>query len=101
MSPDRGVQRERTRLAWRRTTLTVTAVAILATRLALQGGGALAGLAVAAVIAGWLGTLVVSWRRIVALATPGTVPVRRAIPLTTGTAIGFAGLGAVLVVAGR
>jgi hypothetical protein len=80
--------------------LTVTAVAVLAARLALQGGGgALPALAVAAVIAGWLGMLVVSWRRIVAMGTPGPGPVRRAVPLTTGAAIGFAGLGVALVAA--
>jgi Domain of unknown function (DUF202) len=96
--PPPGGQPERTRLAWRRTMLTATAVALLAARLAAQDrGGALPAITTAAVIAAWLGVLVVSWRRITALSVAAPAPVRRAVPLATLAAIGFAGLGVVLV----
>ncbi|WP_327261714.1 DUF202 domain-containing protein [Streptomyces sp. NBC_01232] len=69
--PDRdaGLQPERTRLAWRRTTLASSVVAVLALRQVLRGSGAtveLAGVAAIAVI--WLAFLWVAHRRIRALA---------------------------------
>jgi len=97
MTGDPGLQPERTRLAWRRTLLTLTGVTLLLVRLALGGGltGALlAGLAVA----GWLGALGVTWRR-----ATGTGPRwadRWAFPLAALTAAGFALLGVVLVLHG-
>ncbi|KXK58446.1 hypothetical protein AWW66_29770 [Micromonospora rosaria] len=59
---DPGLQPERTRLAWRRTALALTVVAVLALRLALAGEpfGALVGLAVVGV---WAVALRVCWRR--------------------------------------
>ncbi|MEV7524776.1 DUF202 domain-containing protein [Streptomyces sp. NPDC091371] len=66
---DAGLQPERTRLAWRRTTLASTVVAVLALRQALRGSGAPAEVAGAAVIAlVWLLFLWVAHRRIRALA---------------------------------
>ncbi|MEV7415712.1 DUF202 domain-containing protein [Streptomyces sp. NPDC089919] len=68
---DPGLQPERTRLAWRRTTLTWTAVAVLAVKQALHGSGSPAELAGTAFIALlWAGFLYVSHRRIQALAAP-------------------------------
>ncbi|MER6255254.1 DUF202 domain-containing protein [Streptomyces sp. NPDC001584] len=66
---DAGLQPERTRLAWRRTTLASSVVAVLALRQALRGTGApveLAGVAAIALI--WLAFLWVAHRRIRTLA---------------------------------
>ncbi|MCH0565547.1 MULTISPECIES: DUF202 domain-containing protein [unclassified Streptomyces] len=72
---DPGLQPERTRLAWRRTTLAATVVTVLAARSALHDGASAPGLAVCA--AGsllWLGFLVVAHHRIRALAVTGRPP---------------------------
>jgi uncharacterized membrane protein YidH (DUF202 family) len=53
-----------------------------------------------ALIAGGLAVLVISWRRIVALSDSEPAPARRAVPLTTLAALGFAALGVALL-AGR
>ncbi|MFF3752762.1 DUF202 domain-containing protein [Streptomyces sp. NPDC002018] len=81
---DPGLQPERTRLAWRRTTLTCTVVAVLAVRRAIHRDGT--GAAGAPVVAGlvvlvWLGFLAVAHRRVRALATaiPPGLPVRGAV----------------------
>ncbi|MFE2977059.1 DUF202 domain-containing protein [Streptomyces sp. NPDC059258] len=61
---DPGLQPERTRLAWRRTTLSATVVALLAVRQALHSGatpGALVAVALSALA--WLGFLLVAHRR--------------------------------------
>ncbi|APU44234.1 MULTISPECIES: DUF202 domain-containing protein [unclassified Streptomyces] len=66
---DAGLQPERTRLAWRRTTLASSVVAVLALRQALRGSGSSAEVAGAAVIVlVWLVFLGVAHRRIRALA---------------------------------
>lgn len=75
---DAGLQPERTRLAWRRTTLASSVVAVLALRQALSGAGApleVGGAALIALI--WLVFLGVAHRRIRALAVgrpPGLAP---------------------------
>ncbi|MFJ1916465.1 DUF202 domain-containing protein [Streptomyces sp. NPDC088147] len=79
---DPGLQPERTRLAWRRTTLSCTVVAVLAARQAIHGGATAAGLAGAALSAlVWLAFLAVAHRRTLALAAavPGPLPSRAAI----------------------
>ncbi|MFI9764240.1 DUF202 domain-containing protein [Streptomyces sp. NPDC051963] len=66
---DPGLQPERTRLAWRRTTLSGTVAAVLAVKTALHGGTTLPGVLVCALsVALWLGFLLVAHRRIDTLA---------------------------------
>jgi hypothetical protein len=70
---DPGLQPERTRLAWRRTTLSGTVSAVLAVKSALHGGPSAAGIvacALACVL--WLGFLSLAHRRIRALSTAGS-----------------------------
>ncbi len=66
---DPGLQPERTRLAWRRTTLSCTVAAVLAARAVLQQGrtptGVLAGVLCLLL---WLGFLAVAHHRMLALA---------------------------------
>ncbi|MFJ1594548.1 DUF202 domain-containing protein [Kitasatospora albolonga] len=65
---DPGLQPERTRLAWRRTTLSATVVALLAGRQALHTGAGPAGLAALALTAAaWLGFLTAAHLRVVRL----------------------------------
>lgn len=61
---DPGLQPERTRLAWRRTTLACTIVAILAIKTALHDGAPVAGMVGCGVCCAlWLGFLGVAQRR--------------------------------------
>ncbi|MET8907179.1 DUF202 domain-containing protein [Micromonospora sp. NPDC004551] len=97
MSRDPGLQPERTRLAWRRTLLAVTAVLLLEVRLVFAGDAfdaVLAGLAVVA----WLGVLVVDWRRATGAGPRGVE--RWSVPLTALAAAGLALLGVLHVVRG-
>lgn len=67
---DPGLQPERTRLAWRRTTLSGTVAAVLAMKTALHGGISVAGGLVCALCCGlWLGFLALAHRRIRTLAS--------------------------------
>lgn len=94
-------QPERTRLAWRRTLLAATAVGLLTIRFAGREGQDPPRLLAAAVaVAAWLAVLVVSYRRIAAMATARPVPVGRAVPLTALIVAGYAGLGIALVATG-
>ncbi|MEV0155139.1 DUF202 domain-containing protein [Micromonospora sp. NPDC050686] len=94
---DPGLQPERTRLAWRRTLLTVTAVAVLTVRQA-GGAGAAGWAAAGAAVLLWGTILTAGWRR----ATGGGPrrPARWALPLCALTAAGYAVLGALLVARG-
>ncbi|WP_436736208.1 DUF202 domain-containing protein [Streptomyces sp. BBFR102] len=74
---DPGLQPERTRLAWRRTTLSCTVVAVLAARAALhRSGGAASVSALAACCLLWVAFVALAHRRIRALAParPAALP---------------------------
>ena len=94
---DPGLQPERTRLAWRRTALTVTVVAMLTVRLALTGGPAGAALAVLAVL-GWGATVALCWRRATGIGVSGTGG--RTLAGVGLCAAGFALIGVLLVLRG-
>ncbi|MFB7494934.1 DUF202 domain-containing protein [Streptomyces sp. NPDC056161] len=66
---DPGLQPERTRLAWLRTTLSYTVATVLAARTALRGGATPAGIVVCVLCCGfWLGFLRVAHHRVRVLA---------------------------------
>ncbi|WP_208036531.1 DUF202 domain-containing protein [Streptomyces cyanogenus] len=68
------MQPERTRLAWRRTTLSGAVVAVLGVKTALHGGASATGILLGALCCGlWLGFLAVAHHRIRALSA-GTPP---------------------------
>jgi len=95
-----GLAAERTRLAWRRTALGGTAVALLAARLAITNADGAAAVALVAVaLAGWLGVLVTAFRRLRGM-RPGRPPSGRVVGLAA-LAVGFAALGAAQVLLGR
>ncbi|MGH4030775.1 DUF202 domain-containing protein [Actinomycetota bacterium Odt1-20B] len=72
---DPGLQPERTRLAWRRTTLSGTVAAVLAVKTLLSGGVSVVGaLGCALCLLLWLGFLTVAHRRMLALAAARPAP---------------------------
>ncbi|MFI5619973.1 DUF202 domain-containing protein [Streptomyces sp. NPDC051567] len=97
---DAGLQPERTRLAWRRTTLACTVAAVLALRQTVRGTGSPVEVAGAtAVAAVWLVFLWVARRRMRALRAarpPGLAP--RAAVAVAVCAGALAALAVVLIV---
>ena len=93
-----GTAPERTRLSWRRTALSVTAVTLLTARLAIRDGLAPLRLTVAALaVLGWVVAMLLSGYRIRSAGTSGAPP--GWVPSLTATCLAwFAVLGAVLVV---
>ncbi|MFE5091090.1 DUF202 domain-containing protein [Streptomyces sp. NPDC056638] len=82
---DPGLQPERTRLAWRRTTLSCTVVALLAVKQALHRGAGPAGLVAVALSAlAWLGFLLVAHRRVLGMETARPQPLSVYGALTAG-----------------
>ncbi|MEU3662965.1 DUF202 domain-containing protein [Streptomyces sp. NPDC032940] len=97
---DPGLQPERTRLAWRRTTLSATVVAVLAAKAALHAGPTPAALvATALCCALWLGFLTIAHHRIRSLASTSRPPVIAPGKATAAAlcTVGLAVCGAILV----
>ncbi len=98
MSPDPGAAAERTRLAWRRTGLSASAVGLLAVRPAFApdaGVGRL--LLAAAAMAGWAALIGLAYRRARGLAAPRPQPGRRTITVYAAITVGFAVIGGLVV----
>ncbi|CAL9285017.1 MULTISPECIES: DUF202 domain-containing protein [unclassified Streptomyces] len=98
---DPGLQPERTRLAWRRTTLSCTVAAVLAARQSVHGGDvSAAGLLGAGLsLLVWAVFLVVAQRRIAALGRhrPRPLGVRGAVAAAACT-VALAGFAVAVVV---
>lgn len=98
--PDRdpGLQPERTRLAWRRTALTLTVTTVLGVR-ALVGHGLAVTIAGAAVAAtAWIALLLMVRRRSRAIgATNRPGPPGAVVPVTALAVVGYALVGVVLL----
>lgn len=98
-APDTGLAAERTRLAWRRTTLAGTVVALLAARLSAISVPAPGGVALTALaILGWPAVLLLSFRRLRSMMPGRPAPIGRVLGLAALTA-GYAALGTALVLA--
>jgi len=92
-----GASAERTRLAWRRTALTTTAVTLLTVRVAVRGGYTVfAGVGIALAVIAWLTQLLISQRRIRAMDTPRPGNIGRSLPAFALVIIGFVVLAIVL-----
>ncbi|MCT4356616.1 DUF202 domain-containing protein [Streptomyces sp. Je 1-79] len=96
---DPGLQPERTRLAWRRTTLTCTVVAVLAAKSAIKDeitGPGVAGAALTALV--WIAFLAVGHRRIHALDTARPGPLsHRGVLLATACTVALAAFAVAVV----
>jgi uncharacterized membrane protein YidH (DUF202 family) len=98
VSRDHGASAERTRLAWRRTGLSASAVGLLALRPAFRpDAGVEAYLIAAAAMAGWAVLIALAYRRARGLAARLPARSRHAVPLYALTAAAFAALGVVIV----
>jgi hypothetical protein len=98
VSPDPGAAAERTRLAWRRTGLSATAVALLAARPAFApGAGSGTYLAAAATLVGWAALVGLAYRRARGLAAAPPRPGQRTITAYAAITVSFVILGSVLV----
>jgi uncharacterized membrane protein YidH (DUF202 family) len=95
---DHGASAERTRLAWRRTGLSATAVGLLAARPAFHPDAGIASWLVAAVaMAGWATLVALAYRRARGLDVRPPLPGRRTITLYALITLGFAALGGLVV----
>lgn len=93
---DPGLQTERTRLAWRRTSLAASAVAVLLLVAAMRYPPGARALLVAATGGTWLAMVTLAHRRITAL-TRGVGPARRSPALLALLVLALVGLGAAVV----
>lgn len=96
---DHGASAERTRLAWRRTGLSATAVALLAARPAFHpdAGGA-KWLVAALTMAGWATLTGLAYRRSRGLGADPPRPGRRAITAYTAVTVALALLAGLVVI---
>jgi len=98
VSPDSGASAERTRLAWRRTGLSATAVALLAARPAFTpGAGPLVRLLAAVILAGWAALVGLAYRRAQGLDARPPRPGQRTVTAYAAITVTFAILATVLV----
>ena len=98
MTPDPGAAAERTRLAWRRTGLSATAVGLLAIRPVFRPeAGILAWLVAAGATAAWVAMIAIAYRRSGGLRTTPPRPARRVIPAYALLAAALAALGGLVV----
>ena len=96
--PDRDDAAQRTRLAWRRTALAGTVVALLAARPAFgPEHGAAGPLLAAAGMVSWVVLLAVGYRRTRGLAASSPASGRGSIPAYAWITVGFAVLGGLVV----
>ncbi|MEV8505577.1 DUF202 domain-containing protein [Actinoplanes sp. NPDC051475] len=95
---DPGASAERTRLAWRRTGLSATAVALLAARPAFVPGAGLAvTLGAGLAMAGWAALVGLAYRRAHGLSAWPPRPGRRTVTTYALVTAAFAVLGTALV----
>jgi uncharacterized membrane protein YidH (DUF202 family) len=93
-----GLAPQRTRLAWWRTLLALSVVALLSLRLAVDYGtdaGSMLGAAAAMLL--WLGALAVSYHRGRTLTAPWSAATGRVLPLCAAICAGYAVVGTILV----
>ena len=98
MSADPGAAADRTRLAWRRTGLSASAVGLLAVRPAFApDAGAAHLLLAAAAMAGWAALVALAYGRARSLAAPRPRPGRYAVTTYAMITVGFAVLAGLVV----
>ena len=94
-------QAERTRLAWRRTTLAATLSVLLVGRLAIHDGvDSIGAFGLALALVGWLAFIWLTHRRIKAMAQRVPAVIGRTLPAVALSIVGLAALGIALVLIG-
>jgi uncharacterized membrane protein YidH (DUF202 family) len=98
-APDPGASAERTRLAWRRTVLSATVVALLVVRPVVHSSAAVTDwLAGGLAMACWAGLAGIAYRRQRGLAARPPHPARRTIPAYALITVTLAILGGLVVI---
>lgn len=94
-------QAERTRLAWRRTTLAVTLSVMLIGRLAIHDGlDVLSALGLSLALVAWIAFMWLTHRRIQAMAQRVPAAIGRTLPAVAVAMVLFAAIGVAMVLAG-